>query len=254
MSLLALQDEFQAYIRGAETRFVDRLATPPGGDGARRMRVYHHAYRARLTGVLREVFEKTWAYLGDEAFNGAVEHYVEAQPSTSRSLDDYGAAFADTLAALLPREPDVAELAWLDWAMRRVFDGPDATPIDPAALAALGGDQWDGARFSLCPTLTIRAVTTNVGALWAGLDAGSPLMPAPLEGPMAVRVWRKGLQPHFRSIDPVEAAALEQLIQGATFAALCEDITRSGDPEPVERAAALLTVWLQDELIVGIAA
>ena len=252
MSLLALQSEFQAFIRGADTTFHHRLATPPGGDGRRRMRVYHHAYRARLSGVLREVFDKTWCYLGDEAFDAAVARYVETHPSTSHSLDDFGARFPEHLARLMPAEVDVAELAWLDWAMRRVFDGHDAEPIDPAALAALGGDDWDHARFDLHPTLTIRAVTTNVGALWASLDAGSPLMPAPLETPLALRVWRKGLQPHFRTIDPLEAAALTQLVSGATFAGLCERLSRSHEPEPVERAAGMLTGWLQDGLIVGI--
>lgn len=252
MNLLALQNEFQAFIHGAETTFLDRLATPPGGDGYRRMRVYHHAYRARLSGLLREVFGKTWSYLGDEAFDAAVTRYVESHPSTSRSLDDYGAAFPNHLAHLLPAEIDVAELAWLDWTMRRVFDGPDAEPIDPTALAALGGDDWDHARFDLHPTLTIRAVSTNVGALWASLDVGSPLMPAPLETPLAVRVWRKGLQPHFRTIGPLEAAALTQLCSGATFAGLCERLSRSREPEPVERAAGMLTGWLQDGLIVGV--
>lgn len=43
--------------------------------------------------------------------------------------------------------------------------------------------------------------------------------------PMAVRVWRKDLQPHFRMIDECIAAR-------------------------VERAAALLAVWLEDGLIV----
>lgn len=252
MSLLAFQSEFQSCVCGSEMRFGDRLATLPGGDAARRMRVYQNAYHARLGGVLRKAFEKTRAYLGDSAFDGAVDRYIETHPSLSRSLDDYGAAFADTFAILLPGEPDVAELAWLDWAMRRVFDGPDAVPVDPEALTKRDGDQWDDARFLMCPTLTVRMVTTNVGALWSGLDAGSPLLPAPLERPLAIRVWRKGLQPHFRSISLDEASALERLLGGATFAALCEDISRSGEPEPVERAATLLAVWLEDELIVGI--
>ncbi len=252
MSLLALQSEFQDCIQGAETRFADRLATPPGGNGQRRMRVYHHAYRARLTGLLREIFAKTWAYVGDHAFETAIARYVEFHPSTSHSLDDYGVAFPDLLVRLFPTEADVSELAWLDWAMRRVFDGPDATPFDPAVLAALDADQWNHARFQLHPTLTIRTVTTNVGALWAGLDAGSPLMPPPLEGPVAIRVWRKGLQPHFRTIETVEATALTSLRKGSTFAALCERLTRSGEAAPVERAAGLLGDWLQDELIVGV--
>lgn len=255
MSLRALQADFQAYVRDEEGRagaFAARLATPPGGDGARRMRVYHHAYRARLGQVLREVFDKTWSYLGDDAFDRAVETYVACHPSTSPSLDDFGVAFPEHVASLWPAEADVGELAWLDWAMRRVFDGEDAEALDAGVLGHLSGEAWNTVGFAFHPTLTVRVVTTNVGALWSGLDEGSPLAPAPLEAPMAVRVWRKDLQPHFRTIDAVEATALAEMVQGRSFAEICERLTHERIEEPVERAGALLAVWLQDGLIVGL--
>lgn len=255
MSLKALQADFQAYVRDEEERagaFAAQLATPPGGDGARRMRVYHHAYRARLGQVLREVFDKTWSYLGDEAFDRAVETYVACHPSTSPSLDDFGAAFPEHVASLWPAEADVGELAWLDWAMRRVFDGEDAEVLDAGVLGRLSGEAWNTVGFAFHPTLTVRAVTTNVGALWAGLEEDSPLAPAALEAPMAVRVWRKDWRPHFRTIDAVEATALAEMVQGRTFAEVCERLTHERMQEPVERAAALLAVWLQDGLIVGL--
>lgn len=255
MSLKALQADFHAYVRdeqGHAGAFAARLDTPPGGDGARRMRVYHHAYRARLSQVLREVFDKTWSYLGDEAFRHAVETYVAGHPSTSPSLDDFGAAFPEHVATLWPADADVGELAWLDWAMRRVFDGEDAQACDARVLGSLSGHAWNTVGFAFHPTLTVRAVTTNVGALWAALDEGTPVMPAALEAPMAVRVWRKDLQPHFRTIDAVEAKALAEMVQGRSFAEVCERLTHERVDEPVERAAALLAVWLQDGLIVGL--
>ena len=255
MSLRALQAEFHAYVldeQGQAGGFAAKLATPLGGDGARRMRVYHHAYRARLGQVLREVFDKTWSYLGDEAFDRAVETYVARHPSTSPSLDDFGAAFPEHVATLWPGEADVGELAWLDWTMRRVFDGEDAQALEVGVLASLSGDAWNTIGFVFHPTLAVRAVTTNVGGLWAGLDEGSPLMPAPLEGPMAVRVWRKDLQPQFRTMEAVEATALAELVQGRSFAQVCERLTHQRVEDPVERAAALLALWLQDGLIVGL--
>lgn len=255
MSLRDLQADFQAYVRdqeGVTSAFAARLATPPGGDGARRMRVYHHAYRARLGQVLREVFDKTWSYLGDDAFSQAVETYVALHPSTSPSLDDFGAAFPEHVASLWPAEADVGELAWLDWAMRRVFDGEDAEALGARVLGSLSGDAWNTVGFAFHPTLTVRAVTTNTGALWAALEEGSPLMPAPLDGPMAVRVWRKDLQPHFRMVNAVEAKALAEMVQGRSFAEVCERLTHERIEDPVERAAALLAVWLQDGLIVGL--
>ncbi len=255
MSLKALQAEFQAYVRdatGDENGFAAYLTTPRGGDASRRMHVYHHAYRARLGQVLREVFDKTWSYVGDEGFALALESYLVSHASRSPSLDDYGAAFPVHLAELWPGEPDVTELAWLDWSMRRVFDGEDAVPAEFDVLSELAGGAWDHAGFVLHPTLALRGVTTNVGALWSSFDQGAPLAPAPLDAPMAVRVWRKGLQPHFRMIDVIEAGALRDLVQGRSFAEVCDRLTRDGVDEPVDRAAALLAVWFHDELVVGL--
>ena len=255
MSLLALQAGFQAFVRGADDdgrTIAAQLATPPGADAGRRMGVYRHAYRARMGQVLREVFDKTWSYLGDEAFERAVDDYVGRHVSNSSSLDDYGARFPDSLANLWPAERDVAELAWLDWSMRRVFDGADAIPVDGGVLETLRGDAWDRISFDIHPTLAMRAVTTNVGALWSSLDEGAPRMPAPLESPLAVRVWRKDLQPHFRTIDLVEAGALAQLSQGRRFADVCERLGQDPFDAPVERAALMLATWLQDGLIVGL--
>lgn len=255
MSLKALQTAFHAYVRGDDGQadsFSALLAIPPGGDGARRMRVYHHAYRARLGQVLHEVFDKTWSYLGDDAFGQAVESYIVRRPSTSPSLDDFGVAFPDYLASLSSSDASVAELAWLDWTMRRVFDGEDADALDAAVLGSLSGDDWNTVGFLFHPTLTVKAVTSNVAALWTGLDEDRPLMPAPLDAPMAVRVWRKDLQPHFRMIDVVETEALAAMVQGFSFAEVCARLNQDGVEEPVERAAALLAVWLQDGLIVGL--
>lgn len=251
MSLLDVQGAFQAYVlHDRQGDLATRVSGDPG-EAQRRLGVYHHAYRARTAALLREVFDKTWSWLGDDRFEAAAAAYVSGHTSTSARLDDYGAGFPEFLARRWPAEPDVAELAWLDGAMRRVFDGPDAAPVRPERIAALSPDDWDRARLILHPTLTVRTVTTNVGALWAGLDAGSPVLPAALDGPMALRVWRKGLQPHFRTIPDGEEAALVRLGRGETFAAVCEDLARDGDDAPL-RAAALLAGWLEDALVVGI--
>jgi len=206
-----------------------------------------------MKGLLHEVFDKTWAYIGDERFEAEVAGYIAAHRSTSFSLDDYGGGFPGMLRRRLPDEPDVFELAWLDWSMRRAFDGPDAEPVAPARLSALSPDEWDRARLVLHPTLVHRDVLSNVGSLWASLDAGAPVMPPPLTGPMSLRVWRKGLQPHFRMIPAEEGAALKVIAAGQTFAALCEDLGRDGSRDAPVRAGRLLAVWLEDGLIVDIA-
>lgn len=252
MKLLALQGAFQAHVLGDDNDIADQVEIIGGVGAAERLHVYHHAYRARLGGVLREAFDRTWSWLGDDAFNAAVAAYIAQTPSSNSSLDDYAAGFPDFIAARLPHDAESAELAWLERAMRHVFDGPDAAPLDPAPLAALSADAWDSARLRLHPTMTMRSVSIHIGALWSAIEAREAFMPPRLEASSAVRVWRKGLKPHFRMIGAVEHAALRQLADGARFAALCETLARSFDDDPVALVAGLLGVWLEDQLIVGI--
>lgn len=248
MSLLSLQTRLQDHILGAPSDIADSV----DGDADERLAIYHFAYRSRLSGVLRDLYAKTWAWLGDDAFARAVERYVETTPSGHASLDDYGAEFPDLIRQLWPEDEEAVELAWLDRAMRRVFDGPDAKAMDAAMLAALPGDIWNTAHIRFHPTLVVRPVETHVGALWSAMEAGTPVRPPRPEAPLSVRVWRKGLQPHFRMIDQFEGEAIMRLSEGLSFADLCEEIARAGGDAAVEQAAGLLGFWLQDELIVAI--
>jgi len=252
MSLLALQTEFQSWLLGAPSAPERHLTGHDGITPAIRLAVYHHAYRARLGDVLREAYDKTWTYVGDDAFNAAIDRCIAARPSTSRSLDDYGGALLPILAELHPDEPDVLDLAWLDWAMRQVFSGPNAAPVGIERLSALTPGQWETVVFTLHPTLKLRPVESNVGPLWAGLDSGDPPAPAPLPAPMGLRVWRKGLQPSFRMIEMDEYAALADPGGCIRFADLCESLVRNGTPDPVETAARMLGAWFEDELITGL--
>lgn len=252
MSLLALQDALQDHILSGGGDIAGHLEAPRGVNAAARLHVYHHAYRARLGDLLREAFDKTWSWLGDDAFGGLVAAYIASRPSISFSLDDYGSGFPEFLAQALPHEAEAIELAWLERAMRKAFDGADAAPLDPAHLATLDTDAWDRARFTFHPTLVVREVRAHVGALWAGIEGGEAFTPPPVEPGLSVRIWRKGLQPHFRMIEADEARSLAHLMTGATFARLCADLARSGSGDPVERAAAMLAVWLQDDLIVRV--
>ena len=252
MSLLALQDALQDHILGRGGGIAAHLEAPRGVDAAARLNVYHHAYRARLGDLLREAFDKTWSWLGDEAFDGVVTAYVETRPSASFSLDDYGAGFPAFLAHRMPDEVEASELAWLERAMRKAFDGADAAPLDPARLAALDEEAWDRVRFAFHPTLVVRPARAHLGSLWAGIESGETFIPIAVEPGLSVRVWRKGLQPHFRMIAQDEALALEQLTQGLTFAELCARLPPVDDLDPVERAGAMLAVWLQDGLITDI--
>jgi hypothetical protein len=251
-TLAALQTAFHDHLLDRASTIADAVVEGGRADTAHRLHIYHHAYRARLQDNLRDAFEKTWAYLGDDAFDAAALAFVEAHPPTHRNLRWHGAEFPDDLAARFPQDPDIAELALIDWQLRRAFDGPNADPLAPEAL---GAADWERVGFRFVPTLFLAPLHTNSAAIWHALDQDQPPpAAAPLPAATWLLIWRKAWQPHFRSIDAEEYAALVQLLAGGTFAQLCAALgARLGDEAGAAQAGAWLGRWLQDGLIADLA-
>ena len=237
--VLGLTDAGAAFDQGAE-------------HAAQRLGIYANAYRLRLAETLADSYEKTRLCLGEERFERGALRYIDARAPTVRNLRGYGEGFADALAGWLPNEPAVAELARLDWALRDTFDGPDADPLSAAALAAVAPEAWATLGLRLHPTARLLVFEHNSVAVWQAYDDDAE--PPPLqrsEPPVTWLVWRKGLQPHFRSLRPVEAVLLGALLAGERFATACEQAAGE-DAEAAVQIGACLRQWLDDELLVGL--
>lgn len=251
--LEALQLALQRHVLGEASDIAAAVAPGPGPGVEARLGIYHYAYRSRLADALRDSYEHTAAYLGAEAFGRIAAAYVEAHPSRHANIRWYGAGFADWLGRRHAGAPEVAELAGIDWALRCAFDGPDAAPLDLAGLAALGADDWEALRLQLHPTARRLQLRHNTIALWHALD-GDLTPPPPVREPEPVEllVWRRGEQPHFRSLAPVEAAALGFVASGRSFGETCATLaaTFPGTDIAVE-AGTILRRWVQEELLAG---
>lgn len=241
--------------RGLRDHILAERPAPAAGvaaSGEPGLSVYRHAYRAQLVESLRDTYEKTWSWLGDAGFETAAQAYVELHAPSAWTLADYGGGFAEFLAARWPDDPELAELAWLDWTLRRAFDGPDGDPIAPEVLAET---DWDTATLTFVPTLTVGPARTNAAAIWTALAEDAPPPPAGrLPEAAAVRVWRTGFSPQYRTIESAEARALDALRGGLGFSAFCASLGEAmDDPEAAAaQAGAFLATWLRDGLIQAI--
>jgi hypothetical protein len=248
-----------------QVSFHDHLLNRPSAiaedvvDGGRisiehRLHIYHNAYRVRLLENLQDAYEKTWAYLGDEAFETTARAYIEATPPKHRNLRWHGATFPAWLESRFPDDGDIAELAVLDWQLRQAFDAPDATPLKADALAGLASADWETIGFRITPTLHLSPLRYNSVGIWHALDQEqTPPSSEMLTEPSWLLIWRKGWNPHFRTISAVENAALLQLQKGTPFAEVCAAlISQFSDSEAAIVAAESLHNWLNDELIVGL--
>jgi len=251
--LARVQVDFQHYLLNVASTITEQVR--PGGriPVDKRLGIYHNAYRVRLADTLRDTFEKTWSYLGDTVFEQCASAYVETHPPVHRSLRDYGAAMPDWLAAQFPDDPDIAELAQMDWQLRQAFDGADAEALSLEALAGLTAGDWETLGFCFVPTLVLCSLHFNTPAIWGALDQGGPPPTAQrLPVPAWLCVWRRGWQPHFRTLDETEFAALSDLCAGARFAEVCQTLSETRT-DASTLIAHYLRTWLTDGLISGLA-
>jgi len=247
MSLLTLQRAFRAYLVDEPGHILHFL----GPDGTAGLGVYHNAYRAQLVATLRDSFERTWAWLGDDRFDEAARAHSTLTPPSSWTLGDYGRGFSATLGALYPDDPEIAELAALDWALRRAFDGPDAAPVAAERLSEV---DWDKAVIRLVPGVQLLSATTNAAAIWSAIAAGeTPPAAEALAEPATIRVWRQEFAPKFATICGAERDAIEAALLGVTFAELCAALAiGEGVAQATETAGWILSEWLRDGLIVAL--
>lgn len=248
-SLAATQQALTRCVLGtpeasADTRalVVDR---PPVG-AAQRLGIYHHAYRARLVEALSDSFARTARYAGDDFAVWATQ-YAEQHPPEDRSLNRYGDGLAALLQRRFPHNPELFELARLDWDLRSRFDLADVPVLDTALAAEWPPEAWLQAAAPLHPTLLLRTITTNVVALWQALDADTEVPPPQtLPEPLGLVVWRLGEQPHFQTVPLDQWAFLSKLAQGDSLAQASEALA-----EQASLSAQRLAQWLESALTQG---
>lgn len=250
----ALRDVQRRFLAGIVAGDADPEAVivdDPRLSAAKRLDIYRNNYRASLTGVLADHFERLHAYLGDEQFGNIAAAYVTAHPSTTRNLRHYGGELPGFLTRHFPEDGELAELAALDWALRHAFDAADGAPLDAARVGELG-DGWIEATLGLHPSVRLLAMRHNSAAIWNALSAEEePPEVVSLDRAVSVLVWRDGLQPRFRSLPEEEAIALAMIGEGASFTGLSAAIIDSlGEASAMEMLAAWLGQWLADGVLV----
>ncbi|MBT9513846.1 MAG: DUF692 family protein [Acidovorax sp.] len=192
-----------------------------------RLGIYHHAYRARLAEVLADTYAKTCLYMGSDTFDVHARDYAVAHPPHTRSLNRYGEGLVDALRLLYPDNPELHELARLDWDLRTRFDSADAPTLDRHTAQATGG--WTTRPGVLHPSALLRAVATNVVSLWNAIHADDEVPEAvALPTPATLLVWRKGYQPHFQTLHGAEAALVHHLHAGASVQDACTRLLEAG--------------------------
>ena len=250
-SLAWLQDALHQHILHGDERVAAAVQSHGSLPAMDRLKIYRDAYRWRLLEVMQDHFAQTHLYLGDEFFNSEALAFIEAHPSEHHSLRDYGQAWPDWLSRRYPDDTDMADLACLEWALRSAFDAPDRPTLGLADLGQIPAEAWATLGFQLAPGATLLHLNHAIAPLWQSLHAEQT--PEPVQAiPTTVLVWRQGWQPHFRSIDRAEAAALQAVMDGESFSDACAPLASAADGEAT--AGQWLRTWAREGLLASVQA
>ena len=246
-SLASLQRRFHDAVT-AERVPDDALdvVREDGVDRRRRLEVYCNAYWIRIIDALAAEYPKITAALGRPRFVNLCRAYLAAHPTSRPSLRDAG----EHLAAFLARGgfPDgpayLADLAALERARTLAFDGPEGRALTREDLAQTPPEDIAFLQLPLVPTGAILGIRSIADDVWAAIEAGAelPAEPAAAVEPRHVLIWRRDIQVIHRTLAADEAAVLQALVDGATFAEACEVLVDHEDP--AQRALQIILTAL----------
>lgn len=252
-SLAGLQHALQAFVLHGATDVINQVRSTPTASARVRLEIYANAYRTRLTEVLESNFPMLAQRLGPDEFRTLARAYIEHHDSLQRSVRWYGDGLPAFLRTHAPYRdaPLLGDLAAWEWTMAEAFDAPDARCLQAADLSGRAPHEWGHLRFSVHPAVRRLDLAWNTPQTWKALQEGvAAPRPEKVSPPQAWLLWRKELQIYFRSLDAVEAAAIDALRTGETFGSLCAAMAvRIGEQEAPQRAAGLLHAWLESGLI-----
>lgn len=252
-TLAARQADFMAHVLD-DDRPLPAGWTPRHAAG---LNIYRNAYRARLVDALRETYERTARWVGEDAFRAAAAHHVIKTPPNSWTLDHVAEGFVEVLQEVFAGDPEVAELAWLEWAMHRAFVAADIAPLDAARFAdgstGFGEEEWAGLKLNFVPSLHLAVMSHDAGGLWNALAADEFVAPDyALPAPVSMIVWREDLRPTFMPIGDAEGYGLGEMMRGASYGEMVDSLAgKIGDEDAVMQAGAMLGRWLGNGLIAG---
>lgn len=171
-ALATWQDAFAGALAGEAVRdaAVARLAAQPG------FAVYRNTVTKGCIDALQANYPAVARLVGEEWLRAAAAVFAGGNLPSHPTLLDYGAGFADFLAAFAPAADltYLADVARLDRYWTEAHVAADAEALDPAALARLGAR--DLQRLTLRPHPAARWRWFDgapVYSIWSGNRAGA---------------------------------------------------------------------------------
>jgi len=253
-SLSDIQSKFQSRLLNGDDAINPHLAK-----GGPFMGAYDYAYRARLIEILSEDFEGLHTLLGDAQFASAMTDYINAHPSTTKSVRWLGRFVGDWLGEADPWQahPELSAMAKFEWMLGLAFDAPDANLIGVEDIGLVPPEAWPMLTFTFHPALNTATLSHDVAPFYQAVQAEVDPSAAP-ETYDKAEVWAAWRDPEtlmatYRQTDTDEGHALLAAMKGQTFDGICEIVADHTEAdEAAVRAAGLLRLWIESGWLIGL--
>lgn len=251
--LAHLQSAFQNYLIDSEKNnaFAESIIDDAKVGVQKRLSIYFDAYRYRIIEALASAYPKLKLLVGDDLFEKIARSYIAEYPSTYQNIRWYGSHMHRHLLDYLPEHPITAEMAAFEWALSSAFDAEDAPELTLQDLAEIPPQDWPGLSFKFQPAIQIIRLRWNIVPIWNALNM-EEAPPALVQDSSYTSwlIWRKDLNPHFRSMSELEVIAQHMAMSGATFAEVCTSLeSEMTAEEAIAKAAQFLAGWLEEGMI-----
>ncbi len=199
-------------LREWQAAFVADLA---GGGGEARLAIHRHHIQRSLAKALAMTFPTVHALVGADFFRQIAGIFVTRELPTQPVLAEYGAQFADFLAAeeAMHGLPYLADVARLDWALNVAFYSPRPSAAD---LTGLSPEVLLSKVLTLAPGAELIRSRYPLDRIWTASQPGAAEGEVDLaKGPTCLLVLPAG----FVRLDEGEAAFVASIAEGHTLEA-----------------------------------
>ncbi len=251
-TLTEVQFMFSQEMLGKEkTKLADTLNAQAGDPGIERMQVYAEGYPARICEALAEAYPAIHKVLGAGVFSDLAAEFSKSRSFEHYNLNAVPALFPDFIKMSPWREsfPFLNDLAELEKSVHLAFHAENQTSATPEDFAQKAGQDGENLIFRFQPHVFVVRSFWPILDIWTARNLPPEQIKISVENrPQAVLVHRRGEQVFCQLADAMEAAVLQQLIQGETLSCAFDVMTEAPDMTPVQ---SWFAKWMALGLMTG---
>jgi len=250
--LSEIQSMFSQEMLGKEsTKLEETLNEQAGDPGIKRIDVYSEGYPARICEALIETYPATLKILGEGVFNDLAAEFSKSRAFEHYNLNAVAPFFPDFLRLSPWQEsfPFLNDLADLERAVHLAFHAESQAPATPEDFSKKAVVDGENLVFRFQPHVFVIRSFWPILDIWSARHLPPEKIKIEVENrPQAVLVHRQGEQVFCQKADAIEAAVLQQLLQGEKLSRAFDVMTEADDMTPVQ---SWFSKWITLGLMTG---